>query len=78
MEERILESSRNINLNGPVYFASADDRIEAALFSLLVFFPAPKVALVCLPSRDPRPYGACSVCGYVLLVLLRDEAVPRN
>lgn len=38
MEERVLESSINVKPKGPVYFASADDGIEAALFPLLVFF----------------------------------------
>ena len=53
-----------------LYFASPDDRSEAVLFSLLVLFPIPKAALVCLPSRDPRPFGVESICGYVLLVML--------
>ena len=39
-----------------LYFALADDRSEAVLFSLLGLFPIPKAALVCLPRRDPRPY----------------------
>lgn len=60
-----------------LYFALADDSIEAMLFSLLVLFPTQKAVLVCLPSGDLRPYRFCSVCGYVL-ALLRDEAVPRN
>lgn len=40
-----------------LYFALADDRSEAVLFSLLVLFPFPKAALVCLPSGVPRPHG---------------------
>lgn len=60
-----------------LYFALADDRLEAILFSLLLLFPTQKAVLVCLPSGDLRPYRFCSVCGYVL-ALLRDEAVSRN
>lgn len=53
-----------------LYFALADDRMEAILFSLPVLFPTQKAVLGCLPSRNPKPYGVGSVCGYVLLVLL--------
>lgn len=61
-----------------LYFALADDRSEAVLFSLLLLFPAQKFVLVCLPSTDPRPLGVWNVCGYVLLVLLWNEGLPET